>query len=422
MNKVKIGILGLGNVGQGVLKILEENAQYIEAKCGSSITVKKILVRDIHKKRNININEDILTTNENDILEDDEISIILELMGGEDFAKSCMLKAFKKGKHVVSANKMCISNNIDELHAASLKNNVIFLYEASVAGGIPIINGINSSLTANKIQSVYGIINGTTNYILTKMYQEGCSLEDALAEAKELGYAEEDPTSDIENFDAMYKLKILAKLCFGHNANYIYRKGITNVKKTDINYAKEFGYIIKSLAIAKVRDNSLELRVHPTMLRKENPIAHVNDSFNSLMIRGNAVGDLMFYGRGAGDLPTGSAVVSDLISILVNEKDNSVIVKRNLTELEHDSNESKFYIRLKVRDKEGVLAYITGELAKNHISVHSIMQKERENSENINLVLITHLTKEKNINIFTSNIENNPDIIGIKNIIHIEDN
>lgn len=424
MNQIKIGILGFGNVGQGVYKILMENKDYISDKINGSFQIKKILVRDLNKVRSVEIPSQTFTDNVDDIINDEEIQIVLELMGGEEFAKTCIIKAFNKGKHVISANKMCIAGNIDELVEVANKNNVMFKFEASVAGGIPIINGINTSLTANKIESFTGIVNGTTNYILTKMYQEDCSLEEALKEAKELGYAEEDPTSDVENFDAMYKLKILTKLCFGYNGQNIYREGITNIKKTDMEYAKELGYIIKSLAIAKTKDNKLELRVHPAMLRKNHVLAHVNDSFNALLIKGNAVGDLMFYGRGAGDLPTGSAVVSDLISIVQNINLKFIpkesFISSNFIEQDIWDNESAFYIRIRIKDEQGVLASITGELSKNNISVSSIIQKEGTKEKTLNLVMVTHKTKEGNVSSFIKNIEQLPWVVSTRNVIRIE--
>lgn len=424
MNQIKIGILGFGNVGQGVYKILMENKDYIFGKVNTNFQIKKILVRDLNKVRDIDVPQDVYTDNVDEIIEDDEIQIILELMGGEDFAKNCIIRSFNKGKHVISANKMCIAGNMDELMEVANNNNVMFKFEASVAGGIPIINGINTSLTANKIESFLGIVNGTTNYILTKMYEEDCTLEAALKEAKALGYAEEDPTSDVENFDAMYKLKILTKLCFGYNGQNIYREGITNIKKTDIEYAKELGYIIKSLAIAKTKNNKLELRVHPAMLKKNHVLAHVNDSFNALLIKGNAVGELMFYGRGAGDLPTGSAVVADLISITQSmELDfipKETFISNDFTEQEIWDNESAFYIRIRIKDEQGVLASITGELAKNNISVSSIIQKEGSKEKTLNLVLVTHNTKEGNISNFISNIEKLPWVVSVRNVIRIE--
>lgn len=424
MKKIKIGILGFGNVGQGVLKILNENKEYIREKCDAEIIPVKILVQNLNKKRDIEIEDNVLTDKIDDIFES-EIDIILELMGGLEVPREYILKALNKKIPVISANKMCIANYGKEIVETAIKNETEFRYEASVAGGIPIINGINTSLTANKIESIIGIINGTTNYILTKMDSEAVSLEDALNEAKKLGYAEADPTSDIENFDLMYKLQILSKLAFGIDTKDIYREGITKIEKIDIDYAKELGYVIKSVAVGKVsKDNEIELRVHPAMLSRKHPLANVNDSFNAILIRGNAVGDVMFYGRGAGDLPTGSAVVSDLISVIINKNkgvtENSVIVNRGLKVQKFEDNISEYYIRAKVKDTPGILAEITGGLGKNNISVRSIIQKDKLENDTVNLVIITHTTTEGQIQKFVEGIKNKGDLVKVKNIVRIQ--
>ncbi len=425
MKNINIGILGLGNVGQGVIEILNENNNYISEKCQCNINIKKILVSDLNKKRDIKIGQEFLTTNADEIINNPDIDIVLELIGGIEPAKTYILEALKNGKHVISANKMCIADNSGEILKCANENNVMFKFEASVAGGIPIINEINTSLTANKIQSIVGIINGTTNYILTKMHQENCELDVALKEAQELGYAEADPTSDVENHDAMYKLKILSKLAYGYDPEEIYTEGITEIKKSDIDYAKEFGYVIKSLAIGKVTDNKLELRVHPAMIKKEHPLANINDSFNGLFIKGNMVGDIMLYGRGAGSLPTGSAVIADLISIIKNINNNiiekHIIVDRGFELKSFDDYESKFYMRLLVRDELGVLAYITGTLAKNGINVLSMIQKESSKENAINLVIFTHKIKYGNMEKFFEEVKNNDKVVAIRNVVKVED-
>ena len=245
---------------------------------------------------------------------------MVELIGGRDEAKEYMIRAMKAKKHIVTANKLVIANWGEELFKIAEEENVLFYYEASVAGGIPIIREINESLTANKIEQIIGIVNGTTNYILSKMTIDGISFDEALKEAQEKGYAEADPTSDVDGYDAVYKLAIMSSLSFGTKVDHdcIYREGIRNISTIDIAYAKKFGYTIKLLAIAKEENNKLELRVHPTLVPSTHPMANVNDAFNAILIKGNAVGELMLYGRGAGDLPTGSAVVGDIISILRN--------------------------------------------------------------------------------------------------------
>ena len=335
MKKVKIALLGLGNVGRGVWKILKENEEEIMKRSGCKVEIAKILVRNKNKDRGINVPDEIVTTDFNDILKDNSIKIVVEVMGGIEPAREYILESMKKKKHVVTANKMLLATDGDALYKNADKEGVMLNYEASVAGGIPIIQTINESLTANKIQELYGIVNGTTNFILSKMELEGSKFQDVLKEAQEKGYAEADPTSDIEGFDAQYKLAILASLAFGTkiDSDKVYREGITKITDEDMKYAKSFGRVIKLLAIAKDVDGRLELRVHPTMIPETHPLANVFDSFNAVFVKGNAVGDLMFYGRGAGDLPTGSAVVADILSIVRSDVDSdnaSVVEKNNL--------------------------------------------------------------------------------------------
>ena len=421
---MNIAILGMGNIGQGVVKILLENKNEITKRCGEEIVLKKVLVKNLNKKRDVQLEDGVLTDNFNDILQDDSIKIVIELIGGLEPAKAYMLKSMKAKKHVVTANKMVVAEEGDDLFNESEACNVLFHYEASVCGGIPIINGINTSLTANKIKSIFGIINGTTNYILTKMTEEECSFENALKEAQDLGFAEADPTSDVEGYDAMYKLNILSRIAFGTPSKDIYREGITKIKPIDIKYAKELGYIIKMLAIAREQDGNLELRVHPTMIPFNHPLANVNDSFNAILLNGNAVGDLMFYGRGAGDLPTGSAVISDIISIMnnMNSKliNQNTIVDRNLSLRNIDDVECEYYIRIMVKDQYGVLANICTIFAKNKVSILSVIQKADRKDNNVNLVFITHKAKESSIRKSLMEIEESDEINSVRNVIRIE--
>lgn len=431
MKKVKIALLGLGNVGCGVWKILNSNKEEIQKRSGYEIEVAKVLVRDLKKDRGVTVPEEILTTDFNEILNDKDIKIVIEVMGGIEPARAYMLKAMDKKKHIVTANKMLLATGGDEIFEKADSMGVMFHYEASVAGGIPIINGINESLTANKIEQLYGIVNGTTNYILSKMETEGLSFKVALDEATEKGYAEADPTSDIEGFDAQYKLAILSSLAFGTKIDVenVYREGITNIKSIDMDYAKEFKMVIKLLAIVKDVNGKLELRVHPTMIPKKHPLANVYDSFNAVFIKGNAVGDLMFYGRGAGDLPTGSAVVSDLISILrsnIDLENINPVVKNNLWDKkirDIRSVESKYYIRTTVEDKPGVLGEITAILGDHDISLRSVIQRGVESGEHdeVTLVLVTHYTKEAKIKDAIDKIYQLKTVKNIDNIIRIED-
>lgn len=430
MKKVKIALLGLGNVGRGVFTILKKNKEEIMKRSGYDIEVSKILVRDLNKDRGIEVPGEILTTNFEEIINDDSIKIVIEVMGGIEPAKDYMIRSMERKKHIVTANKMLLATDGDEVLNKADEMGVMFQYEASVAGGIPIINGINENLTANKINELYGIVNGTTNYILSKMELENLEFDDVLNDAKQKGYAEADPTSDIEGYDAQYKLAILASIAFGSKVNVedVYREGITKIKPIDMKYASDFGMTIKLLAIAKENNDELELRVHPTMIPETHPLANVYDSFNAIFINGNAVGDLMFYGKGAGDMPTGSAVVSDIIAILrqnIETQNENSVVRNNLWEKTvKDINEveSRYYIRITVEDKPGVLGQITTIFGSNRVSLKSVIQKGRKSDDNIEvvLVLITHKTKEALINDSIEKLYDLRTIKAIENIIRIE--
>lgn len=429
MKTVKIALLGLGNVGRGVWMILNSNKEEIMKRSGYKVEIAKVLVRNKNKVRDVEVPDDLVTTDFNEILNDDSIKIVVEVMGGIEPAREYMLKAMEKNKHIVTANKMLLATGGDELFKKADEKGVMFHYEASVAGGIPIIKGIDESLTANKIEQLYGIVNGTTNYILSKMELEGADFDDVLKEAQEKGYAEADPTSDIEAFDAQYKLAILASLAFGTKVDVenVYREGITKIEAVDMKYAKEFKMGIKLLAIAKEIDGKVELRVHPTMLPKNHPLSNVYDSFNAVFIKGNAVGELMFYGRGAGDLPTGSAVVGDIVSIVrsgVDTENSNPVVKNNLWKREIQDIgdvESKFYIRATVLDESGVLGEITAILGNHNVSLRSVIQKGDEEDGQVTIVLVTHRTKESEIDSAIKEISNLKSVYNIDNMIRIED-
>jgi homoserine dehydrogenase len=424
--KVKIALLGLGNVGRGVWKILETNKEEVSERSGYDIEVAKILVRDVAKNRGFEVPEELLTSDPEDVFNDDSIRIIVEVMGGVDPAYDYMMRAIKSKKHVVTANKFAIATVGDELIAEARKNGVMLYYEASVAGGIPIINGLNEALTANKIEEIIGIINGTTNYILTKMTYENCSFESALKEAQDMGYAEADPTADVDAFDALYKIRILTSLGFGVNydVDNIYREGIRNIQSIDIKYAKKFGYVIKLLGIAKENNGGLEIRVHPAMIPERHPLANVNDSFNAIFIKGNAIGDLMMYGRGAGDLPTGSSVVADIISILRKDIENytsprAIKVKAPLLLKNMDETETDYYIRLKVKDIPGVLGQVSTILGQHDVSISSMIQKG-QGHEWVSLVFVTHKTLEGKLNTAMEEIKRLAFVEEVSNIIRVE--
>lgn len=430
MKKVKIALLGLGNVGRGVWNILQMNGEEIMKRSGCQVEVAKILVRDPSKARAVKVPEELITTNFDEILNDDSIKIIVEVIGGIEPAREYILKSLNKKKHIVTANKMLLATYGDELFKKADEEEVMLNYEASVAGGIPIIQAINESLTANKIEKLYGLINGTTNFILSKMELEGSDFENVLKEAQEKGYAEADPTSDIEGFDAQYKLAILSSLAFGTKVKIddVYREGITKITSKDIRYAKDFGLVIKLLAIAKETDGKLQLRVHPTMIPATHPLANVHDSFNAVFIKGNAVDDLMFYGRGAGDLPTGSAVVADIVSILRSDVDTEnrlPVEKNNLWHKEiGEINDitSRYYIRTTVTDRPGVLGEITAIFGRHGVSLRSVIQRGRiKNEEEVGLVLVTHYTEEKQLQGAINEVKDIDAVKEINNMIRIED-
>jgi homoserine dehydrogenase len=321
LREFNVAFLGFGNVGTGAYKIISKNGNKIFQREGISIKIKKILVRDINKKRSIDVDRNLLTDNIKDITEDPEISIVAEFIGGEEPAREYILSALNNKKTVVTANKEVMARHWGELERTAIQNGCGLYYEASVAGGIPIIKVVRESLQGNDVNQIMGIINGTTNYILTKMSEEGRDFESVLAEAQKLGYAEPDPTSDIEGYDAMYKLSILSTLAFHTRVRIsdIYREGIIKITPEDIAFGKELGFTIKLLAIAKKYDNKIEARVHPTFISADHPLASVRDAYNAIFIKGDAVGNLMLYGRGAGDLPTGSAIVSDIVNACLHQ-------------------------------------------------------------------------------------------------------
>lgn len=403
---INVGIIGFGTVGTGTVKILLENRDILKERIGFEINLKKIADLDITRDRGISISPDILTTNADDILNDPHIDIVVELIGGIRPAKDFILKAIQNRKHVVTANKALLATAGNEIFNAALEAGVEIGFEASVAGSIPIIKIIRESLVADRIKAVYGIINGTSNYILTKMTEEHVEFSEALKEAQSLGYAEADPTLDVEGIDSAHKLAILAALSYGIPISFdrIYSEGISGVSPQDIEFASEFGYKVKLLAIAKETDNAIELRVHPTMIPKEYLISKVDGPFNAVYVEGDATGSTLYYGRGAGDMPTGSAVVSDIVDIARNIRKNAIgrmpIMTRTLRDLrikKMDDVVSKYYFRFFALDKPGVLSKISGILGNYNISIASVIQKGRRVGKAVPLVVLTHEAKEKDV-------------------------
>ena len=407
MNKktINIGVIGFGTVGAGTVKILLRKRRALEEKLGFPVVLKKIADLDTKTSRGIKLPKGLLTKDSNSILNDPEIDIVVELIGGTGAAKDITLKAIQSGKHVVTANKALLAEKGREIFKAAKKNNVTVGFEASVAGSIPIIKVIRESLIGNSIKNIYGIINGTANYILTKMTEEGAEFSDVLKEAQDLGYAEADPTFDIEGVDSAHKLTLLASLAFGIPLSFkkVYTEGITGITPLDIEFASEFGYKIKLLAITKQDGNEVETRVHPTMIPKGNLISSVNGVFNAIYVNGDATGDGLYYGRGAGEMPTGSAVVSDIIDIAKiirsggKAQGSGIHEKSDLKIRKMEDIHTSYYLRFSASDKPGVLSKISGILGSHNISIESMIQKGRETKKAVPLVMMTHEAREKDI-------------------------
>ena len=355
MEKIAIGFLGCGNIGSGVYRLLDERGEEIARNEGVSFNVKRALVRSLAKKRACGVPQEILTDRPEDVLDDPQITIVMEFMGGMEPAASYMIRALEAGKTVVTANKMALATRWNDIVEAAQKHGAGLYYEASVCGAIPIIRAINDSLQANRIESVMGIINGTTNYILSRMSSEGAAYADVLADAQRLGLAEPDPTADVEGYDAAYKLSILASLAFHQHVpvDCVYREGITNVTPLDVQCGRAFGLTLKLLAIAKQENGKIQVRVHPTFVPDAHPLASVSDAFNAVYISGHACGEMMFYGRGAGDMPTASALVSDLIKAARAKRHALPAVYGEAEELADDWS-CVFFIRILAADKPGV--------------------------------------------------------------------
>jgi len=403
---INVGIIGFGTVGSGTVRILLENRDVLKERLGFEINLKKIATRNINKERGVKIPEGVLTADVNDVLNDPDIHIVAELIGGITPAKDFILQAISKGKHVVTANKALLATQGDEIFKAAQKAGAEVGFEASVAGGIPIIKVVREGLIANRIRAVYGIINGTSNYILTKMTEENVEFSDALKEAQKLGFAEADPTMDIEGIDSAHKLAILAFLSYGISIPFedISVEGISKITTQDIEFASEFGYKVKLLAIAKESDNEIELRVHPTMLPKDYLIAKVEGAFNAIYVVGDATGSTLYYGRGAGDMPTGSAVVSDIASIARNISKNAIgriplmmETDREVKIKKIDDVVSMYYFRFSALDRPGVLSKISGILGNYNISIASVIQKDRRIGEAVPLVVLSHQAKERDV-------------------------
>lgn len=425
MKTIRIGIIGLGTVGCGTVALLQRNRELIRRRAGCEIDIRKIAVRDISKPRDVSVEQDLLTTRVADLLSDPEIDIIVEVMGGTEPAKTFILEAIAAGKSVVTANKELLAKHGAELLDAAKQRSVDVNFEGSVAGGIPLITPLKQSLVANRILCIMGILNGTTNYILTRMTRSGVDFSAALAEAQAKGFAEADPSSDVDGHDAAYKIAIVGAIAFGarFSVDEVYRTGIAKVSTKDIQYASELGYTIKLLAIAQADDSAIELRVHPTLVPNDHPLASVSEEFNAILVEGDGVGRVMFYGRGAGAEPTGSAVVGDIVDAARNlvhgsrgrlpcTCDQAMHLKR------FDDVQSMFYIRMLVEDRPGVLARIAGVLGEERVSIASMIQKGEE-QDHAELVWITHSARQQAVDRAVSRIGELEVVKEIGNVIHV---
>lgn len=406
MRKINVGLIGFGNVGSGVVKILRERKAFLSAKIGLEIDIKKICDKDIASKRNVAAERSLLTRNAEEVIDDPQIDIVIELIGNIHPAKEYILAALKKGKNIVTANKALLAHEGRQLFAYARDHGKSIYFEASVGAGIPIIKSLREGLVANKFYSIFGIVNGTSNFILSRMSGNNCTFAEALREAKAQGFAEKDPTLDIEGMDSAHKLILLVYLGFGKLVDLedIFIEGISRISLADVNYAKELGLVIKLLAIAKKESNELEVRVHPTLIPETHLLASVSGVNNAIYVSSDLAGNLLFYGPGAGQMSAASAVVSDLVDLTQDIKaglfrptlniaaDNSIKKLRKIDEVE-----SRFYIRFMAVDKPGVLAKISGVLAKFGISIASVTQKERRKAHVVPIVMVIHDAKEKNL-------------------------
>ena len=428
---VRVGLLGLGTVGSGVVKILNAHRAELEERAGCRLLLHRVADQDLARPREgLDLKSLPLVPDAQRVLDDPDIQIVIELLGGLEPARSFILRAFQAGKHVVTANKALLAHHGAELFDEARRRRVMFGFEAAVAGGIPLIRSIKEGLAANRILSVHGIINGTSNYILTKMTEEGRDFAEVLKEAQAKGYAEADPTLDVEGLDSAHKLQILATLAFRTSVDLkdIYTEGITAVTRQDIAYAAELGYRIKLLAIAKTSDGRLEIRVHPTMIPASSPLAAVSGVFNAVFITGDAVGDLMFYGRGAGQMPTASAVWSDVLeiarSLAHGVSSHSVelpsIAARPLPLQPMDEIRCPYYLRVMALDRPGVLSQVAGILGQHNISITSVLQKGRAAAEAVPVVMMTHEAREADMRHALAAIDKLPVVAGKTVSIRVE--
>ncbi len=430
--RIGVGLVGFGTVGAGVVKILQSNAALIRRRVGVPVDVIRIADVDVKRDRGVDLPPGVLVNDYQHVLADPAVDIVLELVGGYDIAKKVILGAIAKGKPVVTANKALLAAHGEELYEAAVRAGVDLGFEASVGGGIPIIRALMEGLAGNTILSIYGIINGTSNYILSRMTREGHGFEQVLADAQRAGYAEADPTFDIAGIDSAHKLAIMVSLAYGTPVNVkdVFTEGITRITPVDIAYAKEFGYTIKLLGIAKLADGDIEARVHPTMIPTRSPIAQVEGVYNAIQLVGDAVQDIVLYGQGAGSMPTGSAVVSDVVAIARNLLSGAAgrvppasfkqDQRRPVPIRPMEQIRSLYYIRFMVVDRPGVLSQIAGVLGNHGISISSVLQQGRKEGQTVPVVIMTHTAVERNVQHALKEINGMPFISEPTTLVRVE--
>ena len=422
---MKVGILGLGTVGGGVINVLQKNSASIERRTGVQIELVIAGVRDVTKKRICDTSNIKLTEDPFEVVNHPDIDVVLELIGGFGLAKELVEAAINNGKHIITANKALIGNHGNELMKLANKKQVRFLFEASVAGGIPIIKALGQGLSANNIESVAGIINGTGNFILTDMKEKGRDFDDVLKEAQALGYAEEDPTFDIEGIDAAHKLSILAAIAFGTEIQFskVYTQGISKITTEDILHATELGYTIKHLGIAKRVEDGIELRVHPTLVSNSQLIAQVDGVMNAVMVKSDALGTSPYYRAGAGDEATASAVIADLNDIINNQTSNHILgwkSQEKINVVDNDAIVSEFFLRLLVSDIKGVLSKVTGIFNDHNVSIEALIQKQVDENKNAHIAITTDRVSTKTVMNIKKAIEASDFNQAEVQLIHIE--
>lgn len=432
MRAIQVGLIGWGTVGCGVIQVLLDNAQVIESRLGVPVRLKRVADLDLERSRPVKVSRDLLTDRVEDILDDPDIDIVIELIGGTGVAKNVIVQALEKKKYVVTANKALLAHAGNELFRVARDNGLAIGFEASVAGGIPFIKALREGLAANQVETVYGILNGTANYILTRMTEEGLTFSDALRGAQEKGYAEADPALDIEGTDTAHKLAITSAISFGTQIQFdkVYTEGLSRIDPLDVKFGEEFGYQLKLLAIARRSGDGIEMRVHPTLIPKDHVLASVREAYNAVYVHGNAVGNIMLYGMGAGMMPTGSAVVSDLIDIardILGGTPSRIPALSFLPDRLRDipikpitDITTCYYFRFAAVDRPGVLSKVAGILGANNISIAAVIQKGRQMEGAVPIVMVTHKALEKNVRLALQEIDRLDVVLAPTQLIRME--